>query len=155
MGNNSNKIPYGEAFEFTLLNGNIKNTSDYKGKVLLIDFMGATCQPCQLQLFTLYQIYENYSKKNFEIVSIDVWVSSGETPELLQQLISEYKKQLNIDLEWTFGLDDRSGTLYFKYCNSGVPSLYLLDKNGNIYYSKTGYATYSVLAEKIDELLIE
>jgi len=115
--------------------------------------MGANCQPCVLQLITLSEIYQNYSKKNFEIISIDVWIVSGETEEMLQQLIDLFKTELDIDLEWTFGVDDTDGTLYFKYANQGVPSLYLLDENGNIYYTFQGYTSYYELEDKIDELI--
>ena len=66
---------------------------------------------------------------------------------------SLYGKQNGIDLDWTFGLDDVTGTLYFKYANSGVPTLYILDNNGNIYYSQVGYTEYSILSQKLDELI--
>lgn len=153
---NSSSNSYTEAFEFTLLDGSKKNTSDYKGKVVLLDFMGANCGPCQLQLLVLNELYENYSIKGFEIVSIDVWVIQGETAETMQNLINAYRTQLGVYLNWTFGLDDKEGTLYYKYVNpkgGGVPCLYLLDKNGNIYYSKAGFTNYSTLAEKIEELI--
>jgi thiol-disulfide isomerase/thioredoxin len=136
-----------------LLNGTKKRTSDYQGNILLIDFMGANCEPCQLQLITLHQIYHNYSKKNLEIISINVWIILGESSNLLQQLIDLFKTELDVDLDWTFGVDDAKGTLYFEYANQGVPALYLLDENGNIYYTFQGYTSYYELVDKIDELI--
>ena len=174
----SNTKEYEEAFEFKLLDGTIKNMSEYKGKVVLLDFMGARCPPCGRQMFELERIYNEYSDEELEIVSINVWVVSGENAELVQSLKEAfscatpcqvenefpnlylsylkiyYSKPDGINLDWTFGLDDSSGTLYFKYASEGVPTLYILDKNGNIYYTKASYTEYSILKNKLDELIV-
>jgi len=115
--------------------------------------MGASCKPCQYQMMVLHQISENYSHDTLQIISIDVWISLGETPEYLQGLIDAFKTQLGIDLDWTFGVDDETGTLFNKYASEGVPMLYILDKNGNIYYTFSGYTPYSEITKKLDELI--
>jgi hypothetical protein len=69
-------------------------------------------------------------------------------------MIDEFKQQLNIELDWIFGMDD--GGIWEKYRINppgGVPTLYIFDKNGKIYYSKEGYEPYSIFASKIDELI--
>jgi thiol-disulfide isomerase/thioredoxin len=177
-GNNS----YGEDFVFTLLNGSKKNISDYRDKIVILDFMGVNCPPCCLQMFVLEELYSNYNSEDVVILSINVWIALGETiqdMELLKTAYScaspcnaeqkfnqllyqwgglagikvSYGKQNGIDLDWTFGVDDNSGTLFAKYAPSGVPMLYILDKKGNIYYRSSGYTEYDLLARKIDELI--
>jgi thiol-disulfide isomerase/thioredoxin len=143
----------GDDFTFTTLDGHKSNLSDYQGKVVLLDCMAVNCQPCMYQMFELKKIQENYSQDDVVIISIDVWVSSGETATLLHQYIAEFKNQVNIDLNWTFGLDDTQGTIQHKYASSGVPTLYIFDKKGNIYYTHTGYEDYPTLAPKLDEAL--
>ncbi len=143
----------GEDFVFTDLEGEEKHLSDYYGKIILLDLMGVNCQPCQYQLFILHSIYENYSQEDIEIISIDVWVQNGETAGLVKQLIQEYKDQVGLSLDWIFGLDDNEGTIFNKYTNGAVPTLILLDRNGNIYYTFTGITEYSEIARKIDEKL--
>jgi thiol-disulfide isomerase/thioredoxin len=150
--NNDENTNYQESFEFQELNGKIRNTSEFHGKVLLIDFFGVRCTPCQYQMLVLNDIYEEYKGNNFEIISIDVWMEQ-ETPALIEQFIQEYKQEMDIDLDWIFGYDDAKGTLLNEYANSGVPTLLILDKNGNVYYQNAGYTEYSYLAEKIDELI--
>ena len=130
--------------------------SEYSGKIVLLDFMGAYCVPCQMMMLVLKNISENYKDK-VEIVSIDVWITLGETPQLLQEFVNYYKDN-NVDLDWTFGYDDPSGTLYNKYAyTKGVPLIYILDENGNIYYTKNGYidgtSDYNELSGKLDELI--
>jgi thiol-disulfide isomerase/thioredoxin len=142
----------GEDFTFTTIEGEQKKLSDYRGKNVLIDFFGVNCQPCAYQMYVLAQIHEEYKNKELIIISIDAWIAYGETIDLIKQYISS-ARDAGLYLNWTFGVDDSSGTLLNKYASSGVPMLYLYDKNGKIYYSKSAYTEYSILAEKIDELL--
>jgi thiol-disulfide isomerase/thioredoxin len=142
-------------FSFTTLNGETKHLNDFYGKVIVLDCMAVNCQPCMLQMFELKKISENYSTIDVTILSIDVWVSTGETSTMLQGMIDAFKNQVNITLDWTFGLDDLQGTIQNTYASAGVPTLYILDKKGNIYYSHVGYESYVDLANKIDEVLIK
>jgi len=156
IDDSSKKDTYGENFEFTLLDGTKKKMSDYKGKYVFLDFFGVRCQPCTYQMLVLTQIYENYQDSNLEIISIDVWIMPpySETPELVEQFISNAREQ-EVYLNWTFGVDDISGTLLLKYANEGVPMMYLLDKNGNVYNSFLGYTEYPVISKELDELILK
>ncbi len=149
--NNSNENALN--FSFTTLDGETKQLSEYQGTILLLDFMGVNCPPCQQQMFELKKISENYTRNQVNILSINVWVSQGETAQLTRELIQAYKDQVNIDLDWDFGLDDTKGTIGKEYAPEGVPTLYILDSKGNIYYTNVGYEPYTELKDTIDELL--
>jgi hypothetical protein len=140
-------------FTFTTLDGQTKQLSDYYGPIILLDLMGARCQPCQIQMFELKKVSENYTRNQVIILSINVWVSLGEDAALTQELINLYPLQVGITLDWTFGLDDTQGTILNAYAPDGVPTLYILDSKGNIYYTNVGYEEYTQLKDKIDELL--
>jgi len=146
---------YAEDIEFTLLDGSKKKMSEFKGNIVLLDLFGVNCQPCHYQMAALEEISNVYKFKGVELVSINVWISMGETSELVEELLIYFKEQLNIDLDWTFGVDDKKGTIFNKYIpeGSGVPTIYILDKNGNIYYSNAGYTEYSVLSGILEELI--
>jgi len=117
----------GEKFTFTEIDGTNRQLSEFYGKILVLDFMAVDCYPyCYNQMFELKKIAENYSREDVEIISIDVWVTQGETAEYLQSYIDYFKVNLNIDLDWTFGLDDSQGTLQKKYASQGVPTLLIL-----------------------------
>ncbi len=153
--NSENRGEYIESFEFSLLNGNIKNMSDFRGSVVLLDLFGVNCQPCQYQMLVLDEVSTKYENKGLKMVSIDVWIVFGETTSLVNEFIDAFKQNVNIDLDWTIGVDDTDGTLFNRYVpeGQGIPMLYILDENGNIYYSHSGYVEYSTLSVKLDELL--
>jgi thiol-disulfide isomerase/thioredoxin len=140
-------------FLFTTLDGEEKQLSDYYGKIIILDLMGVNCQPCFYQMFELEKISENYSSNDLTIISIDVWVTYGEDVELLNTYINYLKEEFDLGLSWLFGLDDTDGTIFHQYSNKGVPMIYILDQNGNIYYAKESYHQYSALAEKINEII--
>lgn len=116
----------GEDFSFTTLDGKMKHLNDFYGRIIVLDCMAVNCQPCMFQMFELKKVSENYSTNNVTILSIDVWVSSGETASMLQDTIDAFKNQVNMTLDWTFGLDDPQGTIQNTYASAGVYySLYL------------------------------
>lgn len=143
----------GEDFTFTMLDGTTKHLENYRGKIVVLDLMAVNCQPCIYETISLKNISENYSSDKVAIISIDVWISLGETPELVRDFIYAFNQQLDIELNWTFGVDDHQGTIMNKYAPEGVPTLYIFDQKGNIYYSHYGYENYATLASKLDELL--
>jgi thiol-disulfide isomerase/thioredoxin len=149
------KITYAEDFTFMTLDGQTAHLSAFYGKVLLLDLMGVNCQPCTFQMMQLKKVSENYSHDEVAILSIDVWVASGENVELLRQYITAFHDQVGIDLNWTFGLDDVNGSIQNIYASQGVPTLYIFDKKGNIYYSHVGYEEYVSLATKLNEVLVK
>ena len=140
-------------FSFITLDNEMKRLSDFYGKVVVLDCMAVNCQPCMYQMFELKKISENYSKNDVIILSIDVWVSSGETASMLQDMLEAFKSQANMTLDWTFGLDDAQGSIQNTYAPQGVPSLYIFNKKGNIYYSHVGYESYTSLAVTLDKAL--
>jgi thiol-disulfide isomerase/thioredoxin len=183
----------GEDFAFTTLDGNEKHLLDYRGKVVVLDLMGANCPPCAIEMFELEKLYENYSTDEVVILSIDVWTHWGETSEdvedfkagfscaspceeennfpnlQLQELKELYNKQEGVDLNWIFGLDDKSGSIFYEYVGEGkgVPTLCIFDQKGNLRFAHSGISVYSEipsflsglsplppkLRPKIDELL--
>ena len=59
-----------------------------------------------------------------------------------------------MELDWIFGMDS-DGSIAADYVkDGGVPKLIVVDQNGNVYYSFSGYTDYNPIAEKIDELLL-
>ncbi len=140
----------GEDFVFTTVNGNVKRLSDYRGKVVIMDMWAIWCGPCQYQMLELEKAYENYSRDDLEIISINI-----DTSETSQQIIEfiEGFAQFGYELDWVFGNDDGSIWEEYQMSGGGIPTIYIFDQNGNIYYSDEGYHPYSTLVEKIDELL--
>ncbi|MBN2570954.1 MAG: TlpA family protein disulfide reductase [Ignavibacteriales bacterium] len=114
-------------FEFISIKGDNKKLSDYKGKVVMLDFWGTWCGPCVSEIPNLVKVYEKYKGKGFEIISIS---SDGFFGNLTEDEFKKFVEEKN--MTWTQVLDSKDQTIHKLYNISHWPTLYLIDKNGII-----------------------
>jgi thiol-disulfide isomerase/thioredoxin len=130
---------------FTLkqLEGAPITLSQYRGKVVLIDFWATWCPPCRRSIPILKSLYETYKDRNFIILGI----SLDESLEELQKFVKENE----INYPVLIGTQEVAGQ--FKI--SAVPTIIILDKHGKIQYREVGFGTESLqlIENKINELL--
>lgn len=107
-------------FSFKDLEGRQWRLSDFRGKVVLLDFWGTWCAPCVAEAPKLAAAYQRLKEKGFEIISVD----KGDTTENLRKFISD--KQMN----WTHTQIDDALSQLFRI--DGYPTYFLLDKEGKI-----------------------
>lgn len=120
-------IKIGDKFvDFTQLdtaNRKIK-LSDFKGKVVLLEFWGSWCGPCREENPSLLKIYNDYRAKGFEIFGV-----ATETDK------KQWIKAIKTDgLTWTnvTDLKGSSNKAALIYGVSGYPMNFLIDRNGII-----------------------
>jgi hypothetical protein len=111
-------------------------------------------------MLELEKVYNYYNHEKIEIISLDI--ETKETADLVSQYINE-ANDYGINLDWVFGMD--IDNIWEKYkINDGIPTLYIFDQNGNIYYKHEGVSVFSEIPEgwpqttiklkdKIDELI--
>ncbi len=150
--NNSNKQSddvTGEDFSFTLVDGSTKKLSDYRGKIVIMDLWATWCGPCQLQMIDFIDVYEEYSRAELEILSINI--ESSDSLQDIQNFIDAFS-DYGYDLNWVFGNDD--GSIWQKYMIQGyIPTLYIFDQNGEVHYNHESRLSYESLKTEINKLL--
>lgn len=114
-------------FDFITLNGEKRKLSDFKGKVILLDFWGTWCGPCVSEIPNLVKVYNKYKSFGFEIISI--------SSDLMMNTKNEGNFKLFVEqrnMNWIHTLDDKNQTIHRLYEISHWPTLYLIDKTGII-----------------------
>lgn len=130
-------------FTLTDINGDQFSLSDFRGRVVVIDLMATWCGPCITEMGHLREIFSNYDHNEVWILSIDV-----DNSETISQL-TEFKADHGDD--WTFATQGNSvGTTYGV---TGIPQMYIIDKDGFIAYKNTGVTSSDKLSSEINKLL--
>ena len=107
----------------TVDDGTIK-LSSFRGKYLILDFWASWCGPCLAEVPNVKAVYEQYKDKGFEIYGVslddkkDAWVNAIEKHDLPWIHVSSLK-----------GWECPVAKIYNV---TGIPKMYLLDKEGRI-----------------------
>jgi cytochrome c biogenesis protein CcmG/thiol:disulfide interchange protein DsbE len=114
----------GRAPDFTLKdvqNGKDYRLSQFKGKVVLINFFTFFCGPCRQEMPHLNEINQELQGKGFQILGIGL----ASTPEQLKQIV----KQLGLSYPVLEG-NDAVSKAYGRV--ELVPLTFIIDRQGNI-----------------------
>ncbi|WP_316818295.1 TlpA disulfide reductase family protein [Pedobacter nyackensis] len=111
--------------------GKTVKLSDYRGKLVLLDFWGSWCVPCRQTHPHLKELYAKYKSKGLEIVAVAN--EKNRDPEKAKQAwLAAIKKD---DINWVHVRNDE-GTgepdIVRAYGINGYPTKLLLDQNGKI-----------------------
>ncbi len=111
-------------FEMANLDGEMVKLSDFKGKVLLVDFWASWCGPCRRENPKVVRLYEAYKDKGFEILGVsldskdDRWKKAIVQDKLTWPQVSDLK-----------GWQNAAAKMYGV---RSIPTTLLLDAEGKI-----------------------
>lgn len=138
-----------KAPEFTLsgLDGKAVSLSDFKGRVVFLDFWASWCPPCKQEMPELAKLAERYGKSDFTVVAVSV----DKKKEHASGFISTVKGSSNRIMV----LHDPEASVVSQYMAQAMPTSFILDKAGVIRFVHFGYREEdpSKWVEEIEGLL--
>jgi thiol-disulfide isomerase/thioredoxin len=111
------------------LDGKTHKLGDYKGRVVLVNFWATWCPPCRREMPSLQRLYLKLQGEPFQVLALDqaesfdrVFAFSGE-----------------LDPSPTFPiLLDAQGQVSAQWKVQGLPSSFIVDKQGRVAYRAIG-----------------
>ncbi len=140
------------AFDFTLTDqyGVQHTLSDYKGKVVFLNFWATWCPPCQKEMPDIEQLYLDNGKNEGDVIVLGVAnPSTPEYPNNSDLSVEKVTDFLNTN-GYTFPVVfDETGEILSLYRISAFPTTFIINPDGKIY----GYAAGMLTREIMDNAI--
>jgi len=103
------------------MNGKNVSLSDFKGKIVFLNFWTTWCPTCRIEMPSMEKLYQTIKNKDFAMVTINLQESASQVKEFFK----EFK------LTFT-ALLDSTGKVGASFGIRAIPTTYILDKTGRI-----------------------
>ncbi|WP_308008288.1 cytochrome c biogenesis protein CcdA [uncultured Fusobacterium sp.] len=143
------KLP---AYDFQLKDqyGNLHKLSDYKGKVVFLNFWATWCPPCREEMPHIEEIYKEYGyNKNDVVILGAASPATAENPSPQDESEEKIKAFLTKN-NYTFPVVfDVKGEIFRNYYINAFPTTFMIDKDGNI----MGYVAGGLSKENMKKII--
>ncbi|WP_052737621.1 TlpA disulfide reductase family protein [Bacillus sp. SA1-12] len=132
-----------QANDFTLktVEGKTVSLSEYKGKIVVMNFWTTWCTYCQEEMEELNKFSEEMQSVNVELLGVNV-TSSEENERAVIQFVN------HADIPYRVGMDV-NGEVSKSYNIIGIPTTFIIDEKGIVRKKILGPVTSNLLKEAI------
>ena len=123
--------------------GKTVHLSDYKGKVLLLDFWATWCGPCKIEIPWFMDFERKLKDQGFAVLGVSMDDDGWDT-------VKPFVNEIGINYRIVMGNDstaDKFGGI------EALPTTFLIDREGKIAAVHVGLASKSDIENGIEELL--
>lgn len=121
------------AFDFALYDqyGARQTLSQYRGKVVFLNFWATWCPPCRAEMPHIETLYQSYGKNAGDVVVLGVAGPGGQekSEEGIKAFLAEQGYSFPVAM-------DQTGEVFAKYAIRALPTTFLIDREGRV----VGYA---------------
>ena len=125
------------------VSGATVNNTKFTGKTLLITFFATWCPPCMQEVPTLIELQQQFSKADFSVVGLSVDEGG---PKTVAKFIQ------NRSINYPVLMADAATARNFGGV-VGIPTSFLVDKDGNVVKKYPGYVPHTVLEQDIKKIM--
>ena len=130
-------------FELPDVNSAMVHLSDFKGKVVLVNFWATWCAPCEIETPWFVEFDTKYRDAGLQIVGISL-DEGGVEP------VKEFMAKYNIEYTIVMGNEDTAQNFGGVI---GLPTSFIVDQDGKFYSMHRGLVSKDLYVEEIEGLL--
>ena len=139
-------------FELSDLDGTIRNSDEWNGKPLLVNFWATWCVPCRKEMPGLMELHEKYADQGFEVIGLAAELgTAGSDPEQ----VANFVKGMGIRYPILFGEMEAVIDISKRYGNriGGLPYSAFVDRDGVVHHVKFGEMSLDEAEEMLGDIL--
>lgn len=139
--------------DFQLLdqNGMVHKLSDYKGKVVFLNFWATWCPPCVAELPDIQKIYEGYGYNQEDVIILGVAMPSDQNSWTREGTLSEVKSFLNENTYTYPTVMDMDGSIANAYGINSYPTTFMINTKGELFGYIPGMLEYDTMVDIIEQ----
>ena len=134
--------PTAPDFSLKDLNGKTVKLSDYKGKIVILNFWAVWCKYCKQEMPDLNELNKELEKDNEAVI---LAVDAQESSDTVKNYLSSNKIGLKVLL-------DQDGSVTQTYSVSGFPTTFIINKDGTLYTYIPGATNKETLTEILNKI---
>lgn len=125
------------------MDGNAVKLSDFKGKVIILNFFATWCPPCRQEIPDFVGLEKQYADQGFVMIGVSLTPSKDVKP---------FAEKYGINYIILIG-DDKASTAYGPI--RSIPTTFIINKEFNVVKKYIGYRPKKTFESDIKELLGE
>jgi len=143
-GKEADNAPLAPDFTLPDLSGQTRTLSDYRDRMVILDFWATWCPPCRMSIPELVELQKTYQDKGLVVLGISL-----DDPALKTEYLEAFKEKFKINYTiLRFNMKVMGD--YFPSQNPAVPTMFVIDREGRVRKKLVGFRP-GALKESVEE----